>query len=244
MLSEQLTIVIPCKNEQGYISNLLHSIVMQYDIKGTRIIIADSSDDDTPHVISDFKDRYKDTVNIEVIEGGLVSKARNNGAFLVKTPYVLFLDADVQFKNNFHLIQAYYIARKTKAKQNQVLITSKLGSYSSDWRCGFAYGIYNFIHSIFTKKYPFAIGAFFFTDIDSFRANGRFDEYIDNSEDFLFSQNYKPSEFIILKDKILMDDRRFKKIGYLGFAKHLIVNFFKFITGNKDHFKKDVGYWG
>ena len=127
MLSEQLTIVIPCKNEQGYISNLLHSIVMQYDIKGTRIIIADSSDDDTPHVISDFKDRYKDTVNIEVIEGGLVSKARNNGAFLVKTPYVLFLDADVQFKNNFHLIQAYYIARKTKAKQNQVLITSKLG---------------------------------------------------------------------------------------------------------------------
>ena len=244
MLSEQLTIVIPCKNEQGYISNLLHSIVMQYDIKGTRRRIADAADDDTPSVGAEFNDPYKGTVNIEVIEGGLVSKARNNGAFLVKTPYVLFLDADVQFKNNFHLIQAYYIARKTKAKQNQVLITSKLGSYSSDWRCGFAYGIYNFIHSIFTKKYPFAIGAFFFTDIDSFRANGRFDEYIDNSEDFLFSQNYKPSEFIILKDKILMDDRRFKKIGYLGFAKHLIVNFFKFITGNKDHFKKDVGYWG
>lgn len=244
MLSEQLTIVIPCKNEQGYISNLLHSIVMQYDIQGTRIIIADSSDDETPEVIEEFKKRYKDVINIEVIEGGLVSRARNNGAYLVKTPYVVFLDADVQFKNNFHLLEAYYIARKTKAKHDQVLITSKLGSYSRDWRCGFVYGIYNFMHKIFTKKYPFAIGAFFFTDIASFRKNGRFDEYIDNSEDFLFSQNYKPSEFVILKDKILMDDRRFKKIGYLGFAKHLIVNFFNFITGNRDHFKKDIGYWG
>jgi len=244
MLSERLTIVIPCKNEQGYISHLLHDIAQQYDIKGTKIIIADSSDDSTLEVVNEFKIRYFDFLDIEIVQGGRVSEARNNGARLVKTPFTLFLDADVRLPHTFHLIEAYLKARGIVEKRGRALVTSSLGSYALDWKCEASYKIYNVAHRLLTKKYPFAIGAFFLVDTESFRRFGTFDTLVDNSEDFLFSQHYKSKEFYILDYKIMMDDRRFKKIGYLGFAKHLIVNFYKYLTNQKKHFYKNVGYWG
>jgi hypothetical protein len=39
----------------------------------------------------------KGELNVEVIDGGPVSLAKNNGAQLVTTPYILFIDADVRF---------------------------------------------------------------------------------------------------------------------------------------------------
>lgn len=244
MLSERITIVIPCKNEQGYINHLLHDIAQQYDIKGTRVIIADSSEDGTREVINEFKIRYFDFLDIEIIDGGKVSEARNNGAKLVKTPFILFLDADVRMPNSFHIIEAFLQAKGLVNTKGKSLVTSKLGSYAQDWKCALSYNIYNFVHKLLVKKYPFAIGAFFFVDTDSFKKFGYFDTRVDNSEDFLFSQNYKSEEFKVVDYKIMMDDRRFKKIGYLGFCKHLIVNFFKYLTKQKTHFYKNVGYWG
>lgn len=95
-LSDTITIVVPCKNEEDYIHHLLDSLRSQ-NIGDTRIIIADCSTDKTRQVIKD----NSTSLNIEIIEGGPVSIAKNNGAKLVTTPYILFIDADVRFfKNN------------------------------------------------------------------------------------------------------------------------------------------------
>ena len=91
-LAEQITIVIPCKNEENYIHNLLLALRLQ-KIGNTRIIIADCSTDNTRQII---KNNSQD-LNVEIIEGGPVSIAKNNGAKLVTTPYILFIDADVRF---------------------------------------------------------------------------------------------------------------------------------------------------
>ena len=91
-LSDTITIVVPCKNEEMYIHHLLDSLRSQ-NIGDTRIIIADCSTDNTRQVIHDNSFE----LNVEIIEGGPVSVAKNNGARLVNTPYILFIDADVRF---------------------------------------------------------------------------------------------------------------------------------------------------
>ena len=91
-LSDKITIVVPCKNEENYIAHLLTHLCNQM-IDGTRIIIADCSTDNTREIIQTMKGN----LNVEVIDGGPVSIAKNRGAQLVTTPYILFIDADVRF---------------------------------------------------------------------------------------------------------------------------------------------------
>ena len=91
-LHDKITIVVPCKNEETYIHYLLDALRLQY-IGDTRIIIADCSTDHTRQVIKD--NSY--SLNVEIIDGGPVSIAKNRGAQMVTTPYILFIDADVRF---------------------------------------------------------------------------------------------------------------------------------------------------
>ena len=91
-LCDKITIVVPCKNEEMYIHHLLDALRNQ-DIGDTKVIIADCSTDNTRQVIKD----NIGLLNVEIIEGGPVSTAKNNGAKLVTTPYILFIDADVRF---------------------------------------------------------------------------------------------------------------------------------------------------
>jgi glycosyltransferase involved in cell wall biosynthesis len=64
-LSDTITIVVPCKNEENYIHHLLDSLRSQ-NIGDTRIIIADCSTDNTRKVI---RDNSWD-LNVEIIDGG------------------------------------------------------------------------------------------------------------------------------------------------------------------------------
>ena len=91
-LPKLLTIVIPCKNESKTIDETLTLLNFQDHIDNVEIIIADSSDDGTTYQL---ESRKHDKFNLKIIEGGLPAKARNNGARLVKTPYMLFMDSDM-----------------------------------------------------------------------------------------------------------------------------------------------------
>ena len=68
-LKELLTIVVPSKNEEGYIGNLLQSLSEQWYIEGVQIYVADAqSTDRTREIVNSYKDR----LNVDVIEGGTV----------------------------------------------------------------------------------------------------------------------------------------------------------------------------
>ena len=100
MLKDILTIVIPCKNEGINIYDCLGLICKQSDIEGTNVVIADSSDDaDSLYWLSRARIDFGLSIVIHTINGGYPAKARLNGSQLVKTPYVLFLDADVMLRN-------------------------------------------------------------------------------------------------------------------------------------------------
>src|ERR1700745_4512524 len=92
---KQLTIVIPANNEAMLVPNLLTSLTNQdySKMSSTKVLVADAnSTDGTPEIVLSFRDR----LNVSVIRGGMPSVGRNLGAAQADTPYVLFLDADIE----------------------------------------------------------------------------------------------------------------------------------------------------
>jgi glycosyltransferase involved in cell wall biosynthesis len=215
-LSDKITIVVPCKNEEDYIHHLLDSLRSQ-NIGDTRVIIADCSTDNTRQVIND----NSDSLNIEIIEGGPVSIAKNNGARLVTTPYILFIDADVRFfKNN-----VIYDAVNKIDSMNLDLVGLNIKCYDKDPRAMLGFTLFNTINNTLKYFSPFAVGAFMLTRKDKFIEYGGFPEQFSTSEDYFLSRKYSPKKFRIVKHHFGQDSRRFKKMGYLGMGKYLIKNF-------------------
>jgi glycosyltransferase involved in cell wall biosynthesis len=216
MLHNKITIIIPCKNEENYIHHLLEHLKNQ-NIGNTRIIIADCSTDNTRQVIED----HSSFLNIQVIDGGPVSFAKNNGAKLVTTPYILFIDSDVRFFSN-SVIQDCVDELESK---NLDLVGIKAKCYDNNTRAHIAFMIFNAINGIMKYKVPFAVGAFMLTRTNKFWEHGGFSEKYTTSEDFFLSKEYEVKKFKIVNHYFGQDSRRFKRMGYFGMAWYLIRNF-------------------
>lgn len=237
-IRDKVTIVIPCYNEEKYIKKTIDSIYKQVLIEGTRVIIADNhSTDRTRAIINNLSHMYSDRLNIEMINGGKVGMARNLGSDLVKTEYILFLDADIQLFNNITIHDCMEEIIDDKLD----LMTCKVKSVSSDWRSKLAFVSFNIVNRIFSYFTPFAVGTFFLTRTDRFIEMGKFNEKYHHSEDYGLSRKYNPKKFRISEHYVGQDDRRFKKMGYLGMVRLLIKSFFN--RNNEEYFKKDIGYW-
>ena len=215
-LSDKITIVVPCKNEENYIHHLLDSLRLQ-NIGNTKVIIADCSNDNTRQVIRD----NSSFLNVEIIDGGPVSVAKNNGSRLVTTPYILFIDADVRFFKN-HVIQD---AVNKIESMSLDLVGLKIKCYDKDPRAMIGFTIFNTVNHALKFFSPFAVGAFMLTRRDRFEEYGGFPEHLTTSEDYFLSRKYNPKKFRILKHYFGQDSRRFKKMGYLGMGKYLVKNF-------------------
>jgi len=229
-----ITIVIPCKNEEAYIYETLRFISFQYEIQGVKIIIADAnSTDNTIQEINRAKQDFK--LNIEIIEGGPVAKARNNGAKLVKTPYIAFIDADTILLNSNILISSVL-----NVDADYKLVTCGIKSLSKDIKSKIMFKVFNFVQR-YLLRHPFSTGAYFFTSTQEFKRLGGFDEKITQAEDYVLSRKYKNSEFKILSYYVGQDDRRFKQMGYIGFLKLVIQNYKN--RKNPTHFSQPTNYW-
>jgi glycosyltransferase involved in cell wall biosynthesis len=234
ILSEKITIVVPCKNEQDYIAHLLTHLRNQF-IGNTRIIIADCSTDNTREVIQIMKGN----LNVEVIDGGPVSIAKNNGAQLVTTPYILFIDADVRFFKDTVIRDAV----EEIESNNLDLIGLNAKCYDRDVVASIGFSIFNVINNVLKYFSPFAVGAFMLTRRDKFEEYGGFPEKFSTSEDYFLSRMYDPKKFKILNHYFGQDSRRFKKMGYFGMAAYLIKNFIN--RNNQEYWDKidNSKYW-
>ena len=189
----------------------------QQDIGNTRIIIADCSTDKTREVIQIMKG----DLNVEVIDGGPVSIAKNNGAKLVTTPYILFIDSDVRFFNDATILDSV-----TELEYNKLdLVGLYAKCYDGDIRAQIGFMIFNFINRIMQYKVPFAVGAFMLTRRDKFEQLGGFSEKYGTSEDFFLSKQYDVKKFKLVNHYFGQDSRRFDIMGYFGMAWYLIKNF-------------------
>jgi len=215
-LCDKITIVVPCKNEENYIHHLLDALRNQ-DIGDTRVIIADCSTDATRQVIKD----NSIGLNVEIVDGGPVSIAKNNGARLVTTPYILFIDADVRFFKDTVIQDS---VNKMELKKLH-LIGLNIKCYDKDIRAKIGFTAINLINHTLKFFSPFAVGAFMLTRKDKFEEYGGFPENFSTSEDYFLSRKYSPKKFRIIKHHFGQDSRRFRKMGYMGMAKYLTKNF-------------------
>lgn len=226
-LKDKITIVVPCKNEENYIHHLLGSLRLQ-NIGDTRVIIADCSTDNTRQVIRDNSFE----LNVEIIDGGPVSIAKNNGAKLATTPYILFIDSDVRFFSNTVINDCV----DEMENEDLDLIGLKIKCYDGDIRTQIGFMLFNTINSIMKYKVPFAVGAFMLTRTDRFREYGEFPQKYETSEDFFLSKKYDTKKFKLMNHYFGQDSRRFKKMGYIGMAWYLIKNFWN--RNNENYWNK------
>jgi glycosyltransferase involved in cell wall biosynthesis len=229
-LKDNLTIVIPCKNEGiGLASTLVKVLAYQDDCN---IIVADSSDDNTLV--------YLDTINsltnksIKVVKGGLPAIARNNGFKEVTTPYVLFLDADIDISK----ISLTSIL-KTIIDKDIKLSTCRISTHGL--RYMIIYKLFDLVQWIISFKTPFAVGGFMLFNSEYFKELGKFNEEDKFAEDYHLSMKVKPKYFKIFNEYVYTSDRRFKNKGFWYMA-NLMVKCW--LNRNNDNFyKQDYNYW-
>lgn len=228
-LKNNLTIVIPCKNEGVGLANTLVKILSYYDCD---IIVADSSTDDTLNYIDQLVSMGIN--NIKVVKGGLPAIARNNGFKEVKTPYVLFLDADMDITD----VPLHHLVSKMSLYDIR-LATCNI----TTWNMGYAlvYKIFDLIQWIISFKTPFAVGGFMLFESQYFRELGGFDNEDRFAEDFHLSMKANPKYFKIFNFYANTSARRFENKGVIYMVKLMIRCWFN--RHDDTFFKEDYNYW-
>ena len=235
-MKSELTIIIPAKNEAKLIPNLLSSLSLQdYPaISNTKIYLADAnSTDGTPEIAAG----YRRWLDIEVIPGGLPSVGRNAGARRACTPYVLFIDADIELSDETLIRRTVELA----TRRNLHCVTTNIVCPSGTiWDQALYHGN-NFMQQLSRLYKPFSTGMFMLFDRTRFNELGGFHEQALYAEDYLLSQKVKRGKFGIVRGSVQTTNRRFKKMGHLKLVR-LFLNT-ALHTHRESFFLRDHKYW-
>lgn len=235
-MKSELTIIIPAKNEAKLIPNLLRSLSLQdYPvISSTKIYLADaSSTDGTPQIAMG----YRRCLDVEVIPGGLPSVGRNAGARRAVTPYVLFIDADIELSDETLIRRTVELAKR---KNLHCVTTNIVCPSGTAWDQALYHGN-NFMQQLSRLYKPFSTGMYMLFDRARFNELGGFHEQALYAEDYLLSQKVKPGKFGIVSGSVGTTNRRFKKMGHLKLVRMFLNTALH--TDRESYFLRDHKYW-
>ena len=233
-LKDRLTVIIPSKNEGKTLYECVDYLSKQKGILETRVIIADVSDErESLKWIEKIKLNFKSIpLDIEVIEGGYPSQGRLAGSILVKTPYMLFLDADIFLTNRNTLVQCM------RYKKGLVTVP-----FHTDAPYKWVFRLFDLLQLVSIKlKAPFAVGGFQLWRTEAYWKVGGYNPEELFAEDYSISQKIEPEEFRV--HKIIgtyTSPRRFKSKGILWMFYIMIKSYIN--RKNPEFFKKTHGYW-
>jgi glycosyltransferase involved in cell wall biosynthesis len=230
-MKDMITIVIPSKNEKDNIYECVSNIARQSGIAGTKVIIADVSDEAESLVWLYRTEReYKYSLDIQIIDGGFPAKGRLEGSKLVTTPYILFLDADIMLQNKFILGECL--------SYNTDLVTVPFQTEKG----------FNWIFRLFDIQQrmsnwlgtPFAVGGFQLWKTESYWKTGGYDETHLFAEDYWVSQKAETMK-IHKTNNVWTSARRFKNKGFFYM---FILSIKCYINrNNTEFFKNHQNYW-
>src|ERR1700751_2319770 len=231
-----LTIVIPAKNEARLIPRLLISLTNQdySKMSSTRVLVADAnSTDGTPEIVMSFRDR----LNVGVIKGGMPSYGRNQAATQADTPYVLFLDADIELADNSLVRRCMEKAQATQLH----CVTTNILCKDGTWVDKMFYAGNDIFQYLSYLHRPFATGMFMLFDRKKFWELGGFHEKIQFAEDYRLSQKVRRKRFSIVRGGVYTTNRRFQRMGPLRVGWLFLWTAMNF--WNERHFMRDHKYW-
>src|SRR5258708_10252992 len=163
-----------------------------------------NSTDGTTEIVMNFRDR----LNVSVIRGGMPSVGRNMGAAHADTPYILFLDADIELADRSLVRRC---VERAQSKQLHCVTTNILCNEGS-WLDKAFYAGNDFFQYLSYLHRPFATGMFIFFDRKKFWELGGFNEQILFAEDYRLSQQVERKHFAIVRGGVYTTNRRFKKL--------------------------------
>jgi glycosyltransferase involved in cell wall biosynthesis len=198
------------------------------------VLVADAnSSDRTREVVLSFRDR----LNVNVIPGGMPSVGRNQGAAQADTPYVLFLDADIELADRSLVRRCMARAQRKKLQ----CVTTNIICRGGNWIDEVFYAALDMFQYLSYLHRPFATGMFMLFDRKKFWELGGFHEQIHFAEDYRLSQLVKTKRFAIVRGGVYTTNRRFKKMGHLRAGWLFLWTAMNF--WNEDHFLRDHKYW-
>jgi glycosyltransferase involved in cell wall biosynthesis len=200
----------------------------------TKVYLADAnSTDGTPEIAGG----YADWLDIEIIAGGLPAVGRNSGARLATSPYVLFIDADIELSDPTLIRRAVALMKR---KQLHCVTTNIACPTGGPWDQMLYFGNNVMQHLSHLYK-PFSTGMFMLFDTAQFHALGGFHEQALYAEDYLLSQKVARSRFGIVSGSVQTTNRRFMKMGHFKLVR-LFLNT-ALHTRNEGFFLRDHKYW-
>jgi len=232
-----VTIVVPTKNESENLPNLLTSLSRQDypHLPDTKVFVADAnSTDETGRVALSFRD----WLDVHLIPGGLPSVGRNAGARLANTPYVLFVDADIELPDTTLLRRAIV----KMERRGLHCLTTNIWCPDGRWPDNVLYFGNNLFQYASTLAMPFSTGMFMLFDKAKFDELGGFDENVHYAEDYLLSKRVSPRRFGIVSGKVHTSNRRFRKMGHARIASMFLCTALN--SWNREYFLRDHQYWG
>ena len=232
-LKDNLTIVIPSKNESRTLYDCVYNISRQSGIEGTRIIIADVSDkEESLKWIKRIASDFKYSLNIEIIKGGFPSEGRLSGSKLVTTLYMLFLDADILLTNPNTL--------KECMEYEKGLLTVP---FYTDKPYRWVFRIFDLFQSL--SKFlgtPFAVGGFQLWRTETYWSVGGYNPEELFAEDYSISQKVNTNDFKVNKIKgTYTSPRRFMNKGIFWMFGIMIKSYLN--RKNPEFFKHHHNYW-
>ena len=233
-LSDELTIVVPAKNEEKLLPRLLTSLMAQdYQLMSdTRIFLADAdSTDGTVQAAMQFSKSLK----ISVIQGGLPAVGRNNGAFRANSRYILFLDADVELPDHTLLRRA---VERIKRKRLHC-VTTDIFCRDGVFLDRLLYGCNNVFQRLSRFHKPFATGMFMLIDYEQFCETGGFDEQALYAEDYQLTRKIQRNRFQVIRGGIYSTNRRFVRMGRWTIVRFFLATAFK---GQKTKYYRSKHY--
>jgi len=238
--ANELTIVIPAKNEAKLIPNLLTSLTKQ-DYSGlqsptpsTRVLVADAnSTDGTPAIVMSFRDR----LNVSVIRGGMPSVGRNLGAAQAESEYVLFMDADIEPAHPSVIRRAVELAKCKRLH----CVTTNILCRDGNWIDKAFYAGNDLFQHLSRLHHPFATGMFMLFERRKFWELGGFHEQVAFAEDYLLSQQVERKRFGIVRGGVYTTNRRFQRMGHLRVGWLFLKTAMNY--WNENYFLRDHKYW-
>ena len=203
-------------------------------MQATKVYVADAqSNDGTPGVALSFAHR----LNIQVVPGGLPAVGRNAAARLAQTPYVLFMDADIE------LCDTTLLRRAMHAMQTRRLhcLTTNIVCPNGAVPDRILFGLNNLVQHASRWVAPFSTGMFMLFDRREFERLGGFNERALYAEDYLLSKQVSRHRFAVISGCVATSNRRFRKMGHTHIVRMFVRTALN--TRNVDYFLHDQGYW-
>lgn len=205
---EIVTVVIPTCNEINFLPKLVRCLERQTCTRFTVVVVDNHSVDGTR--------QFCQARGISLVEGGHPGRARNLGAELASTKYILFLDADVLISDDF-----IRMATECMDRSDAGLVSFELVSSEENMLVDFLFKV-TVLYFRIARLFGFShgVGGALLVNREVHAAVNGFDESITVAEDHDYANRIsKVHKYVFLREpKVRVSARRLLSEGIIGYC--------------------------